>query len=133
MASSPTAPVPAGRAQPRTDRLVIDLLLPQSPSCAPCQDAIEEIDGAVALLAPELAARDHLMQVRVTTGARPPLELRVDGVAIEPDGTHDCGDGGAVRCGTWDWDGTAYAVPPAELLTDVIQHHLDGDTAAARP
>jgi hypothetical protein len=140
MTSNAAVPVSADRAQPRRDGLVVDLLLPQPPSCAPCQDAVEEVDGAAALLAPELASRDTSMQVRVTTrtgpavadapGAWPLLELRVNGVAIEPDGTHECGDGSATQCGTWDWDGTTYAAPPAELLTSVIHQHLDGHTAA---
>lgn len=128
MISNAAVPVSADREQPR-DGLVVDLLLPQPPSCAPCQDAIEEIDGAAALLAPELASRDTSMQVRVTTRTGP-AEVRVNGVAIEPDGTHECGDGSARQCGTWDWDGTTYAAPPAELLTSVIHQHLDGHTAA---
>jgi hypothetical protein len=140
MTSTSVLPLLVDRAQPRTARLVVDLLLPQPMSCAPCQNAIEEIDEAAAFLAPELASRDTSMQVRVTTrtgpavadgsGAWPLLELRVNGVAIEPDGTHECGDGSATQCGTWDWDGTTYAAPPAELLTSVIHQHLDGHTAA---
>jgi len=140
MTTSSVVPPLADRAQPRTDHLVVDLLLPQPKSCAPCQDAIEEIDEAAAFLAPELAARGTSMRVRVTTrtapvvadapGVRPLLELRVNGIAIEPDGTQDCADGSTTQCGTYEWDGATYAAPPAELLTAVIHDHLDGTTAA---
>jgi hypothetical protein len=135
MTSNLVLPFSADRAQPRTDRVVIHLLIPQPTSCAPCQNAIEEIDDAAALLAQELAARGTAVQVRVTTrtnpatpcayGVGPPLELRVNGVAIEPRGTQDCGDGGATACGTYEWDGATYAAPPAELLTAVIHDYLD--------
>lgn len=139
MTSISASPLLADRAQPRTDRLVVDLLLSQPMSCAPCQNAIEEIDDVAAFLAPELAARGTAMRVRVTTrtdpatagapGDWPLLELRVNGVAIESDGTQDCGDGAATQCGTYEWDGATYAAPPAELLTDVIHDHLDRNTA----
>lgn len=135
MTSNFDLPLPADRAQPRTDRVVVDLLMPQPPSCAPCQDAIEEIDDAAALLAAELAARGTAVQVRVTTridpatpgayDAGPPVELRINGVAIDPHGTQDCGDGGATACGTYEWDGAMHAAPPAELLTAVIHDYLD--------
>ena len=61
------------------------------------------------------------MKVRVTTrtdsatpgarGGRSLLELRVNGVALEPHGTRGCGDGGATECGTYAWDGATYAAP----------------------
>lgn len=124
--------IAAARPEPRTDRVVVDLLMPEPTSCAPCQDAIEEIDDAAALLAQELAARGTAVQVRVTTRTHsaspsvgPLLELRVNGVPIEPRGTHDCGDGGATACGAYEWDGATHAAPPAELLTAVIHDHLD--------
>lgn len=123
-----------------TDRLVVDLLLPPRPSCPPCQHALEELDDAAALLALELAARDTAMRVRVTTrtdpltpGARegsPGLELRVNGVALETQGSRDCGDVSASECGTYEWDGATYAAPPAELLTRVIHSYLDHGTTA---
>jgi hypothetical protein len=140
MTSTSVLPPLVDRAQPRTARLVVDLLLPQPRSCAPCQNAIEEIDEAAAFLAPELAARGTSMRVRVTTrtdpviadahGVRSLVELRVNGIAIESDGTQDCGHGSATQCGTYEWDGETYAAPPAELLTAVIHDHLDGDIAA---
>ena len=131
MTSNSFVPLSADRAMPRTDRVVVDLIMPGPPSCAPCQDAIEQIDDAAALLELELAARGTAVQVRVTTRTRPTpgvghlLELRVNGVAIEPRGTHDCGDGGATACGAYEWDGATHAAPPAELLTAVIHDHLD--------
>jgi hypothetical protein len=128
----------AHRRRWASGELVVDLLLPEPMGCAPCLDAIEEIDEAAALLAPELAARGTSLRVRVTTrtdpatagapGAWPLLELRVNGVAIESDGTHVCGDEAATHCGTYEWDGATYAAPPAELLTGVIHDHLDSDT-----
>ena len=120
--------------------LVVDLLMSEPMSCAPCVDAIEEIDEAAAFLAPELAARGTALRVRVTTrtdpatagapGAWPPIELRVNGVAIESDGTHVCGDEAATHCGTYEWGGATYAAPPAELLTGVIHDHLDRNAGA---
>lgn len=119
----------------RTDRVVIDLILPQPTVCSPCENAIEEIDDAAALLGHELAARETAVQVRVTTPTHPatpgahdvgPLpELRVNGDAIEPHATRDCGDGGTTACATYEWNGATYAAPPAELLTAVIHEHLD--------
>lgn len=130
----------AHRQRGASGDLVVDLLLSKPMSCAPCLDAIEEIDEAAALLAPELAARGTSLRVRVTTRTDPaivgapdawtPLELRVNGVAIESDGTHVCGDEAATHCGTYAWDGAMYAAPPAELLTGVIHDHLDDRTTA---
>lgn len=63
-----------------------------STRCTPCQDAIEQVDCAAALVAPELAARGTRLQVRVAAGvdtatpalllAAPGLELRINGIAI---------------------------------------------------
>ena len=128
--------------QTLTDHLVVvDLLMPRPPSCAPCQNALEEIDEAAALLAQELAARGTAMRVRVTTrtdsstpdarGGWPVLELRVNGVAIDTHGTRDCGDRGAPECGTYAWDGATYAAPPAALLVRVIHSYLDRNTTAS--
>lgn len=127
--------------KPRTDRVVIDLLMPQQTGCAPCQNAVEEIDDAAALLSQELAARGTAVQVRVTTrtgpaipgahGVGPLLELRVNGDAIKTHGTQSCGEG-AIACATYEWDGATYAAPPAELLTAVIHEHLDRSDRGAR-
>jgi hypothetical protein len=132
--STVALPLDADHGHHHQDRVAVDLLMPQLTNCAPCRDAMEEIDHAAALLAPELAARGIRMQVRVmhhtdevTLGrhgvALP--ELRINGVAIHPHGTRDCGDGGAPSCGTYQWDGATYAAPPAELLTAAIHAHLD--------
>ncbi len=71
MTSNPVLPLSADRAQPRTDRVLVDLLMPEPTSCAPCQNAIEEIDDAAALVAQELAARGTAVKVRVTTRTDP--------------------------------------------------------------
>ncbi len=136
MTSTPVLTLSADHAQPPTDRVLVELLMPESTSCVPCQHAIEEIDDAAALLALELAARGTAVLVRVTTrpdpathGTGPLPALRVNGVAIDPDRIQDClrdgGDGDVRACGTYDWDGAAYAVPPAELLAAVIHDHVD--------
>jgi hypothetical protein len=120
---------------PRTDRVVIDLVMPQPTGCAPCENAIEEIDDAVALLDHELAARGTAVQVRVTPrtdrsvpgayGVGPRLEVRVNGDAIKPHGTQDCGDEGRAACDTFEWNEATYAAPPAELLTALVHERLD--------
>jgi hypothetical protein len=120
---------------PRTDRVVIDLVMPQPTGCAPCENAIEEIDDAAAILGHELAARGTAVQVRVTArtdrsapgahGVRSRLEVRVNGDAINPHGTQDCGDEGTTACDTFEWNEATYAAPPAELLTAVVHEHLD--------
>ncbi len=120
---------------PRTDRVVIDLVMPQPTGCAPCENAIEEIDDAAALLGHELAARGTAVQVRVSPrtdrsapgahGVGSRLEVRVNGDAIKPDGTQDCGDEGTTACDTFEWNEATYAAPPAEMLTAVIHEHLD--------
>jgi hypothetical protein len=115
--------------------VVLDLLVSGSKPCTPCQDAIEEIDRAAALVAPELAARGTRLQVRVTTGIDtstpagpgplPGLDLRINGIAIEPHDTDRGTDRSKTSCGTYEWDGETYAAPSAELLTATIHDHLD--------
>lgn len=133
MSTSPAAPLPVDREQ-ATDRVVIDLLVARPTRCAPVQHALEEIDDAVALLARELSARGTTAQVRVMSrtdpadlGAprvEPALEVRVNGVPINPHGLQDCDDDPTV-CGIFEWDGATYAAPPAELLTSRVHDHLD--------
>ena len=65
VAGSGNASLTAARPKPPTDPVSVDLLMPEPAGCAPCRNAIEEIDDAAALLAEELAARGTALQVRV--------------------------------------------------------------------
>jgi hypothetical protein len=114
--------------------VVVELLMPAAP-CAPCQDALEELDRAAALVAPELRARGERLRVRVIqlgngapregNGPMPTFEVRVNGVPVPQHGTAPCADAGATACADYEWEGSTYSVPPAELLTTAIHDAVD--------
>lgn len=113
------------------DRVNLDLLAPGSAPCPPYQRAIEEIDRAGALLAPELEARGSRLRVRVTTGASvlrgvvPGLELRINGLVVQPHRTERCAGHPVARCASYMWEGETHSAPPAELLIATIHDQLD--------
>jgi hypothetical protein len=53
------------------------------------------------------------------------LEVRVNGDAIKPHGTQDCGDAYTTACETFEWNEATYAALPDEMSTAVIHKHLD--------
>ena len=104
---------------PRMEGVVVELVMPGT-TCAPCQDALEELDHAAALVGPEMRARGERLRVRVTEhsdpgaceedGSTPILvEVRVNDVPVP---SHA-------------WNGSTYPVPPAELITAAIQDEID--------
>ena len=125
---------------PAVGGVVLDLFMPAEP-CAPCQDALEEVDRAVALVSPELSARGERLRVRVTqhTGTGPGeergsmsmFEVRVNNVPVSAHETAGCADAAWTACGTYEWDGSTCSVPPAEMLTAAIHDELDLEGARA--
>ena len=108
---------------PVMEGVVVELLMPPTP-CAPCQDALEEVDRAIALVGPELRARGERLRVRVAQRIET-FEVRVNDVPVPQHGAAPCADAATTACATYEWDGSTYLVPPAELLTAAIHDEVD--------